>query len=418
MIKKEVYPLSGWMKACFYLVAFSASLSISSSQIGLGVIIIYWIVLMIKEKRIIIADTPMTRPMLYYLAALALSSLFGGGVFRNLISIIHNHWIMLIFFATVTFINDTDTIKKLVYALLGGAVVASVYGITQGFLGGLDIIRPVGEKIITGDAIGFFDHHLTYAEVLLFSIFLSLSLLLFTREAARGDEKLTNYKESFLYIIVFLLSTAALLFSQTRSSWLGFFGALFLMTLVTLAAGKRKVTMACLALLLAFMALLYLPQFRTRAYSIAQATTRTESNPRYFIWRVGLKVFKANPITGVGTDNWPQAVSPYVEVDPVISNHAHNNLIHQAATGGVVGLLAFIYIWVVLFREGFTIYLNVSDDDYFIKGLILGGLGGITAFHGAGLFESSFTDSEVAMVLWLVTGLIFAAGASLKEKIS
>ncbi len=414
MVDKEGYTIGGWMKACFYLVAFSASLSISSSQIGLGIIIIYWILLMIREKRFIMADTPMARPILYYLAALVISSLFGGGIFRNLVSIAHNHWIILIFFATVTFINDTNTIKKLVYALLGGAVVASLYGITQGLLGGLDIIRPVGEKIIIGDAIGFFDHHLTYAEVLLFSIFLSLSLLLFFRGRDGRNRGGRHYVWGSFYLLTFLLFVVALLFSQTRSSWIAFLAAMFLMPL---AAGKRRVTIVCLALLLAFMALLYLPQFRARAYSIATATSMPEGDPRYFIWKTGLKIFRENPIVGVGPDNWPQAVAPYADVTPIISNHAHNNLIHQAATAGIIGLIAFIYIWVVLFREGFNIYRNVSDDDYFIKGLILGGLAGIAAFHVAGLFECSFNDSEVAMVLWLVTGVIFAAGkTSLKEK--
>lgn len=411
MFDKEGYQIGGWMKACFYLVAFSASLSISSSQIGLGIIIICWIVLMIREKRFIMADTPMTRPILYYLAALAISSLFGGGIFRNLVSIIHNHWIMLIFFATVTFVNDMDTIKRIIYALLGGAVVASLYGITQGLLGGLDIIRPAGEKIITGDAIGFFDHHLTYAEVLLFSIFLSLSLLLFFRWRDDRNRGGWHYAEGLFYLGTFLFTVTALLFSQTRSSWLGFLAAIFP---VALAAGNRKRTMVCLVLLLAFMALLHLPQFRIRAYSVVEETNvdiQQDSNPRYFIWKTGLKIFWENPITGVGTDNWPIAVAPYTHIDPVISTHAHNNLIYQGATAGIIGLMTFIYIWVVLFREGFAIYRNISDDDYLLKGLILGGLAGIAAFHVAGLFECSFNDSEVGMVLWLVTGLMLASGA-------
>jgi hypothetical protein len=78
-----------------------------------------------------------------------------------------------------------------------------------------------------------------------------------------------------------------------------------------------------------------------------------------------------------------------------------------AAERGVLGLAAWLAIWVAFFVQAGRIYTRLPathDDD---RALVAGSLAAVGGFLVAGLFEYNFGDSEVIGLLWVVMAFPF-----------
>jgi len=91
-----------------------------------------------------------------------------------------------------------------------------------------------------------------------------------------------------------------------------------------------------------------------------------------------------------------------------VVGHLHNNFVQVAATMGALGLLAFLYWIFAMLKSQAMSYRKVPGNERFMKGVVLGSLAGYTGFLVNGLFEWNFGDSEVIMLVWLLTGLALA----------
>ena len=94
----------------------------------------------------------------------------------------------------------------------------------------------------------------------------------------------------------------------------------------------------------------------------------------------------------------------------------HNNFVQLAVDTGILGLTAWIGIWVCFFR---LLYKRASapegksDSQWVILGSAAAGI----AFLAGGLFETNFYDSEVVMVLYFIMALPFIEPQRLKPGI-
>jgi O-antigen ligase len=89
------------------------------------------------------------------------------------------------------------------------------------------------------------------------------------------------------------------------------------------------------------------------------------------------------------------------------TGHLHNNLVQIAAERGVLGLAAWLAIWIAFFVQAGRIYARLPatrDDD---RALVAGSLAAVGGFLVAGLFEYNFGDSEVIGLLWVVMAFPF-----------
>ena len=119
------------------------------------------------------------------------------------------------------------------------------------------------------------------------------------------------------------------------------------------------------------------------------------------MWRSGLSMIADHPLLGVGPGEvrtWyqhyrrPEAVRPS-------TGHLHNSAIQIAAERGLPALIAWIWLWVVFFREGWRILGRTDRESPMRRALVCASLAGAAGFLVAGLFEHNFGDSEVATVV-------------------
>ena len=85
----------------------------------------------------------------------------------------------------------------------------------------------------------------------------------------------------------------------------------------------------------------------------------------------------------------------------------HNNFIQVASDTGILGVTAWLGIWFCFFRL-LCHKATALKRNIFERWAIFGSSAAVLAFLAAGLFETNFYDSEVAMLLYFIMALPFS----------
>jgi O-antigen ligase len=87
--------------------------------------------------------------------------------------------------------------------------------------------------------------------------------------------------------------------------------------------------------------------------------------------------------------------------------HPHNDLLNVAANAGILGLAAFLWMWIRFLRM--TIRCRARQVEQAMASAIsTAGFALMIAFLVAGLFQCYYTDAEDGMILWWLLGLVTA----------
>lgn len=386
-----VFGLSG-------LAAF-LPLSIAGAHIFLGISLLVWLIVF---RRSSFVPSSIDRPILSYLGVAFVAGLAGLDPTKSLLQLAA-YWHIAIYLLVVNLVLDLKLIQRLLLTLIGAATLAAVYGIAQHGLGGLDLFRTQEEAVIltVGDQVrasGFFSHFMTFAGQMMMVSLMAVAVALWDQDRVR---------RAILFSCSAVMSLA-LLFSFTRSAWIGL-GA----GLLVVASMRGRAAIALLgvgAVATVIILLLVSPALRDRLISIGDTTSNQSNLERIRTWKTTADMIRANPWLGVGDGNYRTAMEEFRQTHGALSHsHPHNAILAQWATKGVFGLVAYLVVWFAFYRSTLR---AIGRSVGFEKGLLVGSISAVTAFHVAGLFEANFGDSEVAMMMWFVVGLGFWAAAS------
>jgi len=230
---------------------------------------------------------------------------------------------------------------------------------------------------------------------------LGLALLALALAIGRGERARSAF--AALPLVVAPLAAWALVVSQTRSAWVGALSGLGALALLALVRVPRLAWVALAAGLL--LALASPGGIRSRLTVLDES-----SRDRYYMWQAGLDMVLERPVFGQGPGmvervyprfRWPEAPNPQ-------QPHLHNNLMQVAAERGVPGLVFFLW-WVAV---AFLAALRAAQGAARGRGpgwAAAGALAALTAVFVAGLFEYNLGDSEVLMLVLLLTAVPFAS---------
>jgi O-antigen ligase len=87
--------------------------------------------------------------------------------------------------------------------------------------------------------------------------------------------------------------------------------------------------------------------------------------------------------------------------------HLDNNLVQIAVERGLIGVACWLWIWGSYLRRWRLIYDGMAPQNGQAKALVVGSLASVTGFHVTGLFEYTFGDSEVIMLVYFLMALPF-----------
>ncbi len=410
--------------------------SIAFTDICLTVLLLTYLAEIIQTKHFRWPNTPLNRPVLTYVAVMCMSTIFSvdpGTSFRNLTSLLD----LGIFFLLYLSFQDAARIKKGSALLLFSVTVSAVYGIIQHYLE-IDLFRltqPVSflkhlnDDLSAPVRISGFSSYMTFGGQLGMAIPVIFAYVLCAKERfSRG-----------LWVVALILGNFALLWTYTRSAWLGAIGAILVIGYQR-HKGKFLIYALCLLLIVATGIVLMqyvlersatedspqqqteqgehanserpvLPQRQQKVSSGSRKTLerimsifRTKDNrERLYTWLSTLTMIRDHPLTGIGQGNYSdlcwQYRRSYKGFDFSSDAHAHNNLLQVTVTGGIPLLLCFLWVWWVIFRSAYHSYCQIPDQFAKEKALALGVFGATIAFFIQGFFEYNFGDSEVVAML-------------------
>jgi O-Antigen ligase len=138
--------------------------------------------------------------------------------------------------------------------------------------------------------------------------------------------------------------------------------------------------------------------------------TDITARERLVMTGVGLRLIREHPLAGVGPGGvkhvYPRVVPP--EGRRRATSHLHNTPLQIAVERGLVGLAAWLWLFVAFFRGVRVALAPLPADAVGDRALVLGSTAAIVTFLVAGLFEDNFGDTEVLMVALAAMAVPFA----------
>ena len=195
------------------------------------------------------------------------------------------------------------------------------------------------------------------------------------------------------------LGALALVLSKTRSAWIGVVAGLAVL------AWMKKPRLLLLLPGLLGLALLVSPRAVLDRLTVSDASSRD----RYYMWQAGLDMIMEKPIFGQGTGmilavyprfRWQGAPNPNAP-------HLHNNFIQIAAERGLPCLVFLVWLLFLLGREAWRMRATSRSGP-----LVLAVL---AATLSSGMFEYTLGDSEILMLVLLLSALPFSIRSYEKE---
>ena len=246
-------------------------------------------------------------------------------------------------------------------------------------------------------ATGFYNHWVTYSEVLQLIASLALGIFLALRQ------KKTRTGALLLVAIAGLIF--ALGMTVTRASWIGF--AVAAVVMVLLSASRRTILIvAACALPLVLASVVLLQQKRSIHFFDKQDQS---TSWRQTVWEEGFELLVSKPrhlVFGVGMDSIKGHWREWGLFDngrlPI--GHMHSNLLQIALERGVPALIVWLILLCVYVQMLWRIQRRPGIEDI-ARGVALGALGGTIGFFTSGLVHYNWGDSEVVTVFYFIMGL-------------
>lgn len=144
--------------------------------------------------------------------------------------------------------------------------------------------------------------------------------------------------------------------------------------------------------------------------SFADLTNPESFALRLSYWRVALRIFADNWLTGVGLGNFKWAFAIYQQPGDGNVQEAHNNFLQALAETGILGGIALPLFWIMLL--GWALGRIAIEDDAPRRRLMLALLAGLLAFLLHSAMDINFAHPTLMFYAMLFAGLfcVLAAG--------
>jgi O-antigen ligase len=366
--------------------------SITAAQAAILVAEAAWLVKLMRFPTSRVLYLPLLLPITAFYLASILASATATDPWLSLKDL-RNVFEPAFFFLLVNQVSGGGRAMTFSSILIVAATLMAIYGLTQSITEGANF-RVHGTMSI----------YMTFAGILMLSALIATAQILFL---PRG---------LWFWGLVgsLALLIAALVMTQTRGAWIGFAagGALIL--------GCRQKGLLLALPVVALVIFLAAPEaVRARIRSIGDPQDVT-ARERLYMWGSGIQIVRDHPWTGVGINGVKGVYQGYKHPDAVRDQraHLHSNLFQIAAERGLIGIVCWLWIWVAFYRQAWRIFRALEPGTFRASALVVGSLASVTGFHIAGLFEFTFGDSEVIMLVYFLMALPYVVmGAARKARV-
>jgi O-antigen ligase len=269
----------------------------------------------------------------------------------------------------------------------------------------LSALTGLGQVMLNGLSIhhrisGTLSHYMTYSGILMQTALVAAAYLLF-----RNKKNVWAWGSLVLILL-------ALAFSLTRQAWLGFGSGLLILLIF-----RKPVWIALLPFIAALFFWVSPAPIKERVESLVNLNDATLQE-RLSMWRLGWEIYKDYPVTGCGFHCLRVVSADYPEYEEILMKFrtVHNNLLQLAVDTGIIGVLAWLFLWLSYFVAAGRQLKSGDDPEHRWVGVA--SLGAVTAFLTGGIFETNFYDSEVVMMTYYLMALPFVYNKSMMPSVA
>ena len=393
-----------------YILVFSIPFSKTVIEGCILVAFIAWVIKKILLKDLRLKKTPLNALLFVFLVINIISFvnadfklLFMRAIITKCLKFI------ILYFIVVETVDSKTKFKNLLIMASLSAVIVMIDGFLQHYFLHKDLIRlypsfkyrpPWQDSAYIGFPTGPFPFPNDLSAWMLMVLMPVLSLFI------RGVKQLRPrfILGTFLFPFLFLFYLA-----NARSAWLGFLASFFLILFIL---GKKLFIVFVILLLVAAVILLLLPSEKT--INIFDLSSLQD---RFYMWRIGWKVFTEHPIIGNGLNMGFSKFQEYRE--DVYKNkkgsYFHNGFLQVAVETGIIGLVIFLLLIGRVFTSAFRYIRNNEDTFYGI--FCLGLAGGLLAFLIHSFFDTNLQSLPLVILFWFSVGLLMSVPNIYAEKI-
>jgi putative inorganic carbon (HCO3(-)) transporter len=317
----------------------------------------------------------------------------------------------------VNTIDSRDQARRILKAMLIACGLVCAYGL-YGYYTGI--------AIRDGRLVATFEYHSRIAKYI--SLLLPIAVCLFIWY----KDTVSRLSLAFLA----LLCGFSLVLTMSRTSWI----AILITMLFIGFAVQRKLLMGIVIGVCALLIFILPAKFITHAKTIAQVdkffSSKKILGERLLCWKASVAMIRDHPLLGIGPGkkNFRDAFQLYggkikeaekqvkkekVSVQPKEIkikkktavkgveklSHAHNLFLHMLVETGIVGLLAFLWLFVMVFYSAVKSWRPLKSG--YEKALLLGITASLVSIFLHGLTDSFWKKPDV-LFLWYIIGLLFA----------
>ena len=241
----------------------------------------------------------------------------------------------------------TDALEdSAVRAAVFAGALAGIYGVAQYF--GIEFPRMPNNA---GGAVWS-----SFGNPVYFGAYCMMVLPPAVALAERSREEDSSPLFRFLYAATAAAVLAGLVLSRSRGAWGGAVAGLAVYFGVRGRSGRKA---ALILLGAAVFSILLSAPLRVRLVSVFRP--QGADFARFEGWKLAFKIFAAHPLTGTGPDTFGYAFRRVRSLDYIratgaeeVHAQAHDDLLQYAATAGVLGAASFLWLWIALFRLGWS----------------------------------------------------------------
>ncbi len=327
--------------------------------------------------------TPLNKAILFYILSCGISTSVGimaGRVAPITGSLFVFKYIeyFIVYFMVVNHLKDTDQIKRLIFCLLLTCFITSIIGILQ---------IPGGERV-SAPFEGENGEPNTFGGYLLFIGAITAGMLIKTENS--------RFKQIFILLILTIIPP--FLFTESRSSYLGFVPACFVLGLFM----QRRVIIFGLMAVAILLSPFFLPSMVKNR--ILYTFTQPESSGQIVIGDMRLDTSTSARLVSLKEilEDWPN--HPILGYGITGYKFADTQLPRMLIETGILGFMALLYLFYSIMKLAIN-NLKEIKSPYF-KGLTIGFIAGYLGllFHSLG--ANTFIIVRIMEPFWFFTGII------------
>jgi O-antigen ligase len=367
----------------FAIFLWTDPFSITAAQTALGLSSVLWVWSLWREEASRRLQLPLIGPFLLFAAVTLASVLVSDNPWRSLIGA-KSLLLIVSFYLAANLVTSDHVARRLLLGFLASAAAASLLGLYQSYT------RGMGYRIK-----GTLSIYMTLAGILMIALLLAMACLI----ALRGRARLVAAVSALPMVV-------ALLLTQTRNAWLGFILGAVILTATLLRRWAPVVGAVMLAVPL--VAIGFSEPLALRIKSMTNLSDATFV-ARIHMWRSGLLMIRDHPLLGVGVKMPEEKFSRYrvPEFPRDRVPHLHNDVLQIAAERGVIGLGAWLLLWIRFFTSLAHLRTARGPTSPFAEAVWAWSRASVAGVLLAGVFQYNFGDTEIVMVTYAAMGLPF-----------